>query len=202
MSRKNVQMRGLKVCVIGCSDRDNHHLAQQFSRIGIEGLFCTVFPNENQFADQQLLVFDGDNSTLFHPTNPLPWPALPKIALTAIETPSRLQWIAEQKIDSYLRKPVRFDGVMTAFTLALTHAAHINQLEAQLRRQEERLRARKFLFSAQLRVMSALRLEEEDAYSLLRRASMTQHMTNENLSCALLNDTEAWISRLRSMLVE
>jgi hypothetical protein len=24
MSRKNVQMRGLKACVIGCSDRDNH----------------------------------------------------------------------------------------------------------------------------------------------------------------------------------
>lgn len=147
-------------------------------------------------------MFDGDNSTLFHPTNPLPWPALPKIALTAIETPSRLQWIAEQKIDSYMRKPVRFDGVMTAFTLALYHAAHINQLEAQLRRQEERLRARKFLFSAQLRVMSALRLEEDDAYSLLRRASMAQHMTIENLSCELLNNTESWLNRLRSMLAE
>ena len=163
MSRKNVQMRGLKVCVIGCSDRDNHHLAQQFSRIGIEGLFCTVFPDESQLADQQLLVFDGDNSTLFHPTNPLPWPALPKVALTAIETPSRLQWIAEQKIDSYMRK---------------------------------------FLFSAQLRVMNALGLDEDDAYSLLRRASMAQHMTIENLSCALLNDTEAWLSRLKSLLVE
>ena len=195
MSRKNVQMRGLKVCVIGCSDRDNHHLAQQFSRIGIEGLFCAAFPDESQLADQQLLVFDGDNSTLFHPTNLLPWPALPKIALTAIETPSRLQWIAEQKIDSYMRKPVRFDGVMTAFTLALNHAAHINQLEAQLRRQEERLRARKFLFSA-------LRLEEDDAYSLLRRASMAQHMTIENLSCELLNDTEFWLNRLKSLLAE
>ena len=202
MSRKNVQMRGLKVCVIGCSDRDNHHLAQQFSRIGIEGLFCTVFPDESQLADQHLLVFGGDNSTLFHPTNPLPWPALPKVALTAIETPSRLQWIAEQKIDSYMRKPVRFDGVMTAFTLALNHAAHISQLDAQLRRQEERLRARKFLFSAQLRVMNALGLDEDDAYSLLRRASMAQHMTIENLSCALLNDTEAWLSRLKSLLVE
>ncbi|UZH01694.1 ANTAR domain-containing protein [Pantoea anthophila] len=202
MSRKNVQMRGLKVCVIGCSDRDNHHLTQQFSRIGIEGLFCTVFPDESQLADQQLLVFDGDNSSLFHPTNPLPWPALPKVALTAIETPSRLQWIAEQKIDSYMRKPVRFDGVMTAFTLALNHAAHISQLDAQLRRQEERLRARKFLFSAQLRVMNALGLDEDDAYSLLRRASMAQHMTIENLSCALLNDTEAWLSRLKSLLVE
>jgi len=202
MSRKNEQMRELKVCVNGCSDRDNHHLAQQFSRIGIEGLFCAMFPDDIQLADQQLLVFDGDNSTLFHPTNPLPWPALPKIALTAIETPSRLQWIAEQKIDSYMRKPVRFDGVMTAFTLALTHAAQIHQLEAQLRRQEERLRARRFLFSAQLRVMSALRLEEDDAYSLLRRASMAPHMTIENLSCELLNDTESWINRLRSMLTE
>ena len=202
MSRKNVQMRGLKACVIGCSDRDNHHLEQQFSRIGIEGVFCAVFQDESQLADQHLLVFDGDNSTLFHPTNPLPWPALPKIALTAIETPSRLQWIAEQKIDSYMRKPVRFDGVMTAFTLALNHAAHINQLEAQLRRQEERLRARKFLFSAQLRVMHALRLEEDDAYNLLRRASMAQHMTIENLSCELLNDTESWINRLRTLLAE
>ena len=50
MSRKNVQIRGLKVCVIGCSDRDNHHLAQQFSRIGIEGLFCAVFPDDSQIG--------------------------------------------------------------------------------------------------------------------------------------------------------
>ncbi|EIB99099.1 hypothetical protein S7A_11330 [Pantoea sp. Sc1] len=62
MSRKNVQMRGLKVCVIGCSDRDNHHLAQQFSRIGIEGLFCTVFPDESQLADQRLPPYRADGS--------------------------------------------------------------------------------------------------------------------------------------------
>lgn len=86
-------------------------------------------------------------------------------------------------------------------TLALHHAAHISLLEAQLRRKEERLRARKFLFSAQLRVMHALRLEE-DPYSLLRRASMAQHMTIENLSCELLNDTECWLNRLKLLLAE
>ncbi|WP_308561138.1 ANTAR domain-containing protein [uncultured Klebsiella sp.] len=202
MSRKNVQMRGVKVCVIGCSERDNQHLAQQFGRIGIQGTFCSAFPDDTQLADQQLLVFDGDNPALFHPTNKLPWPALPKIALTAIETPSRLQWIAEQNIDSYMRKPVRFDGVMTAFTLALNNAARINLLEAQLRRQEERLRARKFLFSAQLRVMHELQLGEDDAYNLLRRASMSQHMTIENLSCELLNDTVPWLNRLKSLIAE
>ncbi|WP_129543270.1 ANTAR domain-containing response regulator [Serratia sp. 1D1416] len=202
MSRKNAQLRGLKVCVIGCSERDNHHLAQQFSRMGIRGIFCAAFPDDAQLADQQLLLFDGDNPTLFHPTNQLPWPALPKIALTAIETPSRLQWITEQKIDSYMRKPVRFDGVMTAFTLALNNAVRIGQLKAQLRRQEERLRARKFLFSAQLRVMHELQLGEDDAYNLLRRASMAQHMTIENLSCELLNDTVPWLNRLKSLYAE
>ncbi|ORM65306.1 antitermination regulator [Pantoea rodasii] len=202
MSRKNVQMRGLKVCVIGCADRDNHHLEQQFSRMGIQGEFCAAFPTEAQLAGQQLLVFDGDNPALFHPTNKLPWPALPKIALTAMETPSRLQWITEQKIDSYMRKPVRFDGVMTAFTLALESAARINQLEAQLKRQEERLRARKYLFSAQILVMKELQLGEDDAYNLLRHAAMAQHMTIENLSCEFLNNTTSWLNLLKVLAVE
>ncbi|MRT43443.1 antitermination regulator [Enterobacteriaceae bacterium RIT702] len=199
MSRKNVQMRGLKVCVIGCSERDNQHLAQQFARMGIQGEFCAEFPNESAFSQHQLLVFDGDNPALFHPTDKLPWPALPKVVLTAMETPSRLQWITEQKIDSYMRKPVRFDGVMTAFTLALDSAARINHLEAQLKRQEERLRARKFLFSAQLRVMRELQLEEDDAYNLLRRAAMAQHMTIENLSCELLSDSQPWLNLLKAV---
>ena len=202
MSRKNVQMRGLKVCVIGCADRDNHHLEQQFSRMGIQGEFCLAFPDEAQFVGQQLLVFDGDNPDLFHPTNKLPWPALPKIALTAMETPSRLQWITEQKIDSYMRKPVRFDGVMTAFTLALESAARFALLEQQLKRQEERLRARKYLFSAQIQVMQALQLGEDEAYNLLRLAAMAQHMTIENLSCEFLNNKPSWLNLLKALAVD
>ncbi len=202
MSRKNVQMRGLKVCVIGCADRDSHHLEQQFSRMGIQGEFCAAFPTEAQLVGQQLLVFDGDDPALFHPTNKLPWPALPKIALTAMETPSRLQWITEQKIDSYMRKPVRFDGVMTAFTLALESATRFAQLEQQLKRQEERLRARKYLFSAQIQVMQALQLGEDDAYNLLRLAAMAQHMTIENLSCEFLNNQTSWLNLLKALAVD
>lgn len=199
MSRKFPQMRGLKVCVIGCAERDNQHLSQQFTRIGISGSFSSEFPDAVSLAEQDLLLFDGDNSTLFHPTISLPWPDIPKIALTAIETPSRLQWIAEQNINSYIRKPIRYDGVMTAFTLALNHAERIKQLEQQIRRQEERLRARKFLFSAQLIVMNEFQLNEDDAYNLLRRAAMTQHMTIENLSCEFLNDKLLWIHRLKTL---
>ncbi|MDI9222816.1 ANTAR domain-containing protein [Pantoea sp. EA-12] len=202
MSRKNVQMRGLKVGVIGCSDRDNQHLAQQFTRMGIVGAFFSIFPSETQLVEQQLLVFDGDNPALFHPTHKLPWPALPKIALTAMETPSRLQWITEQRIDSYMRKPVRFDGVMTAFTLALDSAARISQLETQLKRQEERLRARKHLFSAQILVMNELQLGEDDAYNLLRRAAMDQHMTIEHLSCQLLDNKTPWLNVLKALATE
>lgn len=202
MSRKFPQMRGLKVCVIGCPERDNQHLSQQFTRIGISGSFSSEFPDAVSLAEQDLLLFDGDNSTLFHPTNILPWPELPKIALTAIETPSRLQWIAEQNVYSYIRKPIRYDGVMTAFTLALHNATRVSQLEQQIKRQDERLRARKYLFSAQLQVMNELKLEEDDAYNLLRRAAMAQHMTIENLSRELLNDKLLWLHRLRTLQTE
>lgn len=202
MSRKFPQMRGLKVCVIGCAERDNQHLSQQFTRIGISGSFSSEFPDAVSLAEQDLLLFDGDNSTLFHPTNILPWPELPKIALTAIETPSRLQWIAEQNVNSYIRKPIRYDGVMTAFTLALHNATRVSQLEQQIKRQDERLRARKYLFSAQLQVMNELKLEEDDAYNLLRRAAMAQHMTIENLSRELLNDKLLWLHRLRTLQTE
>lgn len=198
MSRKRVQMRGLQVGVIGCSPRDNQHLAQQFVRMGIDGQFYDDFPGTERLAGQQLLFFDGDNSALFHPTDRLPWPALPKIALTAVETPSRLQWIAEQRIDSYVRKPVRFDGVMTAITLALDTAARISHLETQLKRQEERLRARKFLFSAQLYVMREMSLDDDAAYNLLRRTAMAQHMTVENLSISLLQDVSVWMNKIKN----
>ena len=186
MSRKNVQMRGLKVCVIGCADRDSHHLEQQFSRMGIQGEFCAAFPTEAQLVGQQLLVFDGDNPALFHPTDRLAWPALPKIALSMKETPSRLQWIVDQQIAGYLRKPVRSDGVMTALMLAL-HGWHQRcQLEQQIKRQEERLKARRYVFSTQLLLMQSLALDEAAAYSLMRTLAMQQQKTIEQYSCDVL----------------
>ncbi len=91
---------------------------------------------------------------------------------------------------------------MTAFTLALESAARFGQLEQQLKRQEERLRARKYLFSAQLQVMQALQLGEDDAYNLLRLAAMAQHMTIENLSCEFLNNQTSWLNLLKALAVD
>ncbi len=200
MSRATVRMRGLKVCAIGCNARDAQHLQQQFSRLGIEAVFYDDFPPEEAFAGQQLILFDGDNPQLFHPTHRLPWPPLPRIVLTAMETPSRLQWIIEQQIAGYLRKPVRFDGVMTALTLALAFDARQQALTAQLQRQEERLKARRFLFSAQLFLMKALALEEEDAYTLLRRMAMQQQKTIEHFSMDLLADRQGYLALAKTLL--
>ncbi|MCU5773652.1 ANTAR domain-containing protein [Erwiniaceae bacterium BAC15a-03b] len=200
MSRARVRMRGLKVCAIGCDGRDAQHLQQQFARLGVEASFHEHFPPPAAFEGQQLVIFDGDNSQLFHPTHRLPWPELPKIVLTAMETPSRLQWIIEQQISGYMRKPVRFDGVMTAFTLALASDARQQELTAQLQRQEERLKARRFLFSAQLLLMQQLELDEDSAYSLLRRMAMQQQKTVEHFSIDLLANRQGYLALAKTLL--
>ncbi|MFS2224348.1 ANTAR domain-containing response regulator [Pantoea sp. B65] len=200
MSRAKLRMRGLKVCAIGCNGRDAQHLQQQFARLGVEAGFHDDFPPPAAFDGQQMILFDGDNPQLFHPTHRLPWPELPKIVLTTMETPSRLQWIIDQQISGYLRKPVRFDGVMTAITLALAFDARQQELTAQLQRQNERLKARRFLFSAQLYLMQSLALDEESAWSLLRSMAMQQQKTVEHFSIDLLANRQGYLALAKTLL--
>lgn len=182
MRPDKIRLRGLHACVIGCDRRDTQNLQQQLTRLGMEVAFFAEFPAQSAFTHADVLLFDGDNPALFHPTDRLAWPALPKIALTMMETPSRLQWIVDQQIAGYLRKPVRSDGVMTALMLAL-HSWHQRcQLEQQMKRQEERLKARRYVFSVQLLLMQSLALDEPAAWSLMRTLAMQQQKTIEQYS--------------------
>ncbi|TCV98375.1 ANTAR domain-containing response regulator [Biostraticola tofi] len=197
-----VRIAGLKVGAIGCNGRDRQHLQQQFARLGVAACFYDDFPPPAAFDGLQLIVFDGDNPQLFHPSHRLPWPELPKIVLTAMETPSRLQWIIQQQISGYLRKPVRSDGVMTALTLALAFDARQQALTAQLQQQDERLKARRFLFAAQLCLMQHLALGEEGAYRLLRRMAMRQQKTIEHCSIDLLANRQGYLRMAKALLEE
>lgn len=186
MRPDKIRLRGLRACVIGCDRRDAQNLQLQLTRLGMAAAFYDEFPSQAAFDSADVVLFDGDNPALFHPTDRLAWPALPKIALSMMETPSRLQWIVDQQIAGYLRKPVRSDGVMTALMLAL-HGWHQRcQLEQQIKRQEERLKARRYVFSTQLLLMQSLALDEAAAYSLMRTLAMQQQKTIEQYSCDVL----------------
>lgn len=200
MRPDKIRLRGLRACIIGCERRDAQNVQLQLTRLGMETEFFAEFPPESAFANADVILFDGDSPLLFHPTNRLPWPVLPKIALTMMETPSRLQWIVEQQIAGYLRKPVRSDGVMTALMLALHNWHQQSQLAQQIRRQEERLKARRFVFAAQLLLMESLKLDEAAAYSLMRTLAMQQQKTIEQYSCDALAHPQHYLAVARETL--
>ncbi|WP_262730079.1 ANTAR domain-containing response regulator [Alloalcanivorax marinus] len=200
MSRSRIRVRGLRLLAIACDDRDAHHLQQQFQRLGVEACFLAHLPGDDAFENTDMVLFDGDSPVLSHPDRELAWPALPRIVLTGVEAPSRLQWIIRQAPSAYLRKPVRFDGVMTALTLARAAADQQQGLQARIERLEERLRIRRFLFSAQLMLMKEFDLGEDDAYALLRSLAMRQQKTVEHFSLDLLARPEGYLRLAKDLL--
>ncbi|MFP1677211.1 ANTAR domain-containing response regulator [Alloalcanivorax sp. C16-2] len=200
MSRPRIRVRGLRLLVIACDGRDARHLEQQFRRLGVEGRFYDDLPDEQSCEDADMVLFDGDSPVLSHPDRELTWPALPLIVLTGVEAPSRLQWIIRQAPSAYLRKPVRFDGVMTALTLARAAADQRQGLEVRIERLEERLRIRRFLFSAQLLLMKTFDLGEDDAYALLRSLAMNQQKTVEHFSLDLLARPEGYLRLAKDLI--
>lgn len=186
--------RGMQIQVIGCNHQDGRHLKSQFANLGIDGFFATqVATDAEAFVGIDLIIFDGDSPDLFHPTRKLPWPDRPRIALTGVETPSRLKWIAEQQVVGYLRKPIRHDGLLTVLTLAHHFRQQQQQMQQQLEQQQQRLQARRFVFAAQLRLMRHWQLDEDEAYRRLRSEAMRQQKTVEQLAIELEAQPDRWL---------
>jgi len=101
------------------------------------------------------------------------------------EAPSRLDWILSRDICAFLIKPVRSVGVLTALAVACREFQRRQALDLRLARLEERLRARRFVVSAQLALMRDHGLSEADAFARLRRLAMERRTTIEHVSVGL-----------------
>lgn len=194
--RKNTwRVRGLSLGLVGCDEQTAQNLEQQCLRLGMKTRRLAVSSLESHSAQVDALIFDSDNPDL-NGGDAFPWPALPRIALLGNETPSRLQWVIALGIDGHMRKPVRYDGLLTAVSLALHNWQHRQLLEASVQKMEERLKARRFVFSAQLLLMRHFTLDENSAYSRLRTLAMEQQKTVEQFSIELVSQPEIQLGAL------
>lgn len=196
MKKNTWRVRGITLGLIGCDELTIKNLEQQCRRLGMKTQIFTNFIDPAQFSEADALIFDSDNPSLCAEFSQLPWPELPKIALLGNETPSRLQWVIAQEIDGHMRKPVRYDGLLTAVSLALSHYQTRLALVTKLQKMEERIKARRFVFSAQLRLMQHLGLDENGSYERLRSLAMDQQKTVEQFSLELMSQQEPRLGQL------
>ena len=186
MKKTALTLRGIKVGAFYCESRDQQNLEQQFRRLGVESTFLAALSDVALLSQYDLIMFDSDHASVASHGRQIDWPDVPRIAILGTETPSRLLWVIDQGVSGYLRKPVRYEGVLSACILACdNHRAH-RALRGRVEQLEERLKGRKFVLSAQLMLMKDQGLSEDQAFSFLRTLAMKRQVSVEKLSVELL----------------
>lgn len=186
MKRRHLRsFRGLHALVEHPPGRDLTVLRNQLEFLGLAVTVgnCTSAP---QCKSVDILFFDTDQGYAVEHEEALRALDLPVVALIGSETPSRLEAMLACQPSAYLLKPVRPTGIYSSIAIAMHQFALLRALRQRLGAAEERLRSRRILFSAVLRVMNDACVSEVEAFRLLQRAAMSRRLTIEALSARFL----------------
>jgi AmiR/NasT family two-component response regulator len=124
--------------------------------------------------ERDILFVDGDLDGAValdvDPSSKLP--PVPVIGLVGVEAPSRLKALFNLGATSFLRKPVHGGAVYTALFMGINQFLLRSDMHARLQDLEERRRGRRAVLRAIILLMRAQGLDDDTAYSQLRRESM------------------------------
>jgi AmiR/NasT family two-component response regulator len=120
-----------------------------------------------------------------------PFPVAPAIGIVGVEAPSRLKLLAEAGVTALLRKPIHAATVYSALFLGVNNYRRLRALELRLAEQDRRRHGRRHVVKAVVALVKAHGLDDEEAYSQLRRESMRRRLGIEEFCAALLSDGSA-----------
>jgi AmiR/NasT family two-component response regulator len=179
-------VRGRRALMVMRDERDISIVRRQLGRLGmtISEHDPAEPPPPNQAVDVILMDADAipiksDQATLWKGNVPI-------IALIGTETPSRLKWLLDLQPASFLVKPLRSAGLYTALVVAFDSAQRRVDDAAHIEKLEDRIRARRVVFSAVLQIMHGHDMSETDAFSLIRQTAMRHRTTIEVLSAEIV----------------
>ena len=179
-------VRGRHALMIMRDEREISGLRRQLGRLGMT--VSEADPEQQTCPDSAVDVVLLDADCI--PIKSDPAPALksgaPVIALIGTETPSRLKWLLDLQPASFLIKPLRSAGLYTALVVAFDCAQRRSEDAAHIERLEDRIRSRRVVFAAVLRLMRGHALSEEDAFTLIRQTAMRHRTTIEQLSADIV----------------
>lgn len=180
--------RGLRALILHAEDPNRDTLARTLQRLGLEVALAAPqiqTPLSPELAACDVMFFDADQAlgTVFAEVPP---PDVPYVALIGLEAPSRLARVVRHRCCGYLLKPVRSAGVFTALFMAFNEFA-LRRRDSQERDSlAERLRGRRFVTKAILRMMAEQGIDDDEAFRRLRRESMRRRLPVEQLAVEIL----------------
>jgi AmiR/NasT family two-component response regulator len=142
--------------------------------------------------DRDVIFIDGDISdAAVLPRSAIArLPPAPIVGLLGVSAPSRLKALMRAGATSFLRKPIHGAAVYPALFIGINEYRRHRHLETLLEDQGRRRRGRRDVVKAIIRTMSEYGIDDDEAYDLLRRRSMTLRQTLEDLCEDLVRSSD------------
>lgn len=178
-------LRDHRVLILHKQDRDYEVLSGQLVRLGLK----IIEPAEGldlPWSDVDVCFFDANQAH----KNTFPWadgePQVPLIAMFSAETPERIHWSLTQRVCAFLVKPVRSSGTFLALQQAIYEFSSRNQATAEVNSLRERVKAKRIVVKAVVKLMVQASIDEDEAYDQLRQLSMANQTSIEEMCLRFL----------------
>jgi AmiR/NasT family two-component response regulator len=155
-------------------------LETTLAKLGVATEYCEIVAGRAQIdinslqPERDILFVDGDLEGAVaievNPTSRLP--QVPVIGLVGVEAPSRLKALVNLGATSFLRKPVHGGAVYASLFMGINQFLLRSEMHERLQDLEARRRGRRAVLRAVIWLMREYHLDEDAAYSQLRRQSM------------------------------
>jgi len=183
--------RGGRALVVAARSGREATLETTLAKLGVSTEYPELVGGRAQIdvgglqVERDILFVDGDlEGAVAIEINPASrLPPVPVIGLVGVEAPSRLKALVNLGATSFLRKPVHGGAVYTSLFMGINQFLLRSEMHERLQDLEERRRGRRAVLRAVILRMRENGLDEDTAYSQLRRESMRARQ-NLELYCA------------------
>lgn len=181
-------LRNLHVMVALPREQSADELIQQVNRIGCQVEHCWPLPKTllEKFDLIFLDVTDQKAEGLNQLINSCK-KSQTIVAVLGYENPSVLELILEIKAHSVLNKPVRASGVMTSMLLAQKNRTERLQHHKAIRALKDKLDNVQKVNDAKFVLMRHRKVNEREAYDLIRKQAMAKRATTAEIAQAIIN---------------
>lgn len=185
-TRRN--FRGHRALVVCAAEKDRAVLTQFLVELGVTPVVHegrdeagSEKPFDMVFFDDELGRQFGDTTRMIDSVQG------PAIALIGSDAPSSVNWFIERRVCGYLTKPLRKAGILASLIIAYQTFNASYETEQKLHRLGQQVRARQVVCTAAIKLIEEMGVSVNDAFALLRSASMNRRLSLEDFAAMIVS---------------
>ncbi|OCP15983.1 MULTISPECIES: ANTAR domain-containing protein [unclassified Ensifer] len=186
--RETPNFAGWRATILHREDSTTERLTRQLKLFGFHVHVQWTPLDADNLPD--LILVDADQGW----TGLLPWTderaPRPLVALLGSEAPGRVAWAMGQGASAIIAKPLASSAVYPALVMALAIHRERKAVTERIAHLEERVRMRPLVHAAVQKIGNARKLDEEQAYRILRNCAMQRRLSMEQVAASILGGAE------------